>query len=83
MLLLGLGSNLSSSFGDRFENLDLATSYLEEYKIKIIKRSSFYETPSYPDIKNPKFINTSIESLVFGCAHLGATSCKGNKTKFL
>ena len=24
MLLLGLGSNLSSSFGDRFENLDLA-----------------------------------------------------------
>ena len=36
MFLLGLGSNLSSSFGDRFENLDLATSYLEEYKIKII-----------------------------------------------
>ena len=29
------------------------------------------------------FISTSIESLVFGCAHLGATSCKGNKTKFL
>ena len=57
MFLLGLGSNLSSSFGDRFENLNLASSYLEAYKIKIIKRSSFYETPSYPDIKNPKFIN--------------------------
>ena len=61
MLLLGLGSNLSSSFGDRFENLNLATAYLQEYKIKIIKRSSFYETPSYPDTKNPKFINIVVE----------------------
>ena len=61
MFLLGLGSNLSSSLGDRFENLDLATSYLETYKIKIIKRSSFYETLSYPDIKNPKFINIAVE----------------------
>jgi len=61
MFLLGLGSNLSSSFGDRFVNLNLAASYLEAYKIKIIKRSSFYETPSYPDIKNPKFINIVVE----------------------
>ena len=61
MCVLGLGSNLSSSFGDRFKNLDLATSYLETYKIKIIKRSSFYETPSYPDTKNPKFINIVVE----------------------
>ena len=61
MFLLGLGSNKSSSFGDRFENLNLAVSYLESYKIKIIKRSSFYETPSYPDRKNPKFINIVIE----------------------
>ena len=61
MSLLGLGSNLSSSFGDRFENLNLAVSYLELYKIKIIKRSSFYETLSYPDTKNPKFINMVVE----------------------
>ena len=61
MLLLGLGSNLSSSFGDRFENLNLAISYLETYQIKIINRSSFYETPSYPDIKNPKFINLVVD----------------------
>ena len=61
MVLLGLGSNLSSSFGDRFDNLNLAISYLEAYQIKIIKRSSFYETLSYPDIKNPKFINIIIE----------------------
>ena len=61
MFLLGLGSNLSSSFGDRFNNIDLATSYLESHKIQIIKKSSYYETPSYPDIKNPKFINVVVK----------------------
>ena len=65
MYLLGLGSNLSSSFGDRFENLNLEASYLETYKIKIIKRSSFYETPSYPDTKNPKFINIVVEASTY------------------
>ena len=65
MFLLGLGSSLSSSFGDRFDNLDLAVSYLETYKIKIIKRSSFYETPSYPDIKNPKFINIVVAASTY------------------
>ena len=65
MFLLGLGSNLSSSFGDRFVNLDLAVSYLESYKIKIVKKSSFYETQSYPDIKNPKFINIVVEASTY------------------
>ena len=61
MLLLGLGSNLSSNFGNRFENIDLAISYLQSHKIQLLKKSSFYETLSYPDIKNPKFINVIIE----------------------
>ena len=61
MILLGLGSNLSSSFGDRFDNIDLAISYLSEYKIKLRKKSSYYESLSYPDKKNPKFINIVIE----------------------
>ena len=65
MFFLGLGSNLKSSFGDRFENLNLAISYLEAYHIKINKRSSFYETPSYPDIKNPKFINIVVEASTY------------------
>ena len=63
MLLLGLGSNLSSNFGDRFENIDLAISYLQSHKIQLLKKSSFYETLSFPDIKNPKFINIIIEVL--------------------
>ena len=61
MLLLGLGSNLSSNFGNRFKNIDMAISYLQSYEIKIVNRSSFYETPSYPDLKYPKFINVVID----------------------
>ena len=37
MILLGLGSNLSSSFGDRFQNIDLAVSALEGYGIQLKK----------------------------------------------
>ncbi len=61
MIILGLGSNLSSSFGDRFENIEIAISYLEKYEIKVTKKSSYYETPSYPNKNNPKFINIIIE----------------------
>ena len=56
-IFLGLGSNLPSKYGDRFDNLNLAINFLNSYGIKIIKQSSFYETLSYPNIKNPKFIN--------------------------
>ncbi len=60
MILLGLGSNLSSSFGDRFENIDMAVSALEGYGLQVKKRSSYYESHSYPNKKNPKFINITI-----------------------
>ena len=60
MIILGLGSNLSSSYGDRFNNINLAMEYLGDYGIKILKKSSFYETLSYPNKKNPKFINIVI-----------------------
>jgi len=61
MILLGIGSNLSSSFGDRFKNIDLAVSYLQKHGIKIKKRSNYYESPSYPNKENPKFINIVVE----------------------
>ena len=57
MILLGLGSNLDSSFGDRFKNIDLAIEALIETGIIIIKKSSYYESASYPNKNNPKFIN--------------------------
>ena len=61
MIILAIGSNLPSKFGNRFENIDLSINHLEKQNIKIINKSSFYETPSYPDEKNPKFINIAIE----------------------
>ena len=61
MILLGIGSNLSSSFGDRFKNIDLAVSYLQKNGIKIKKRSNYYESPSYPNKEKPKFINIVVE----------------------
>ena len=57
MIILGLGSNLSSKLGNRFKNIEAALTYLEKNRIKVLKKSSFYETPSYPDKKYPKFIN--------------------------
>ena len=62
MIFLALGSNLSSSFGDRFANINLAIAHLKNYGIQIIKKSSFYETYSYPNKINPKFINIIISS---------------------
>ena len=53
MIFLGLGSNLPSIFGDRFKNIDLAMTFLEANRVKIVKKSSFYETPSYPDKSKP------------------------------
>ena len=63
MIYLGIGSNLSSTFGDRFQNIDLAISYLNEHKVEVLVRSSYYETPSYPDKNNPKFINVIVSVL--------------------
>jgi len=60
MIILGVGSNLTSKFGDRFNNIDIANKFLEEAEVKIVKKSSYYETPSYPDKRNPKFINIVI-----------------------
>ncbi len=60
MVLLSLGSNLSSKYGNRFQNIDLAISLLESYNIIVKNKSSYYESLSYPNNKNPKFINVMI-----------------------
>ena len=62
MILVGLGSNLSSSFGDRFDNINKAISLFLDHDIQLVKKSSFYETPSYPNKKKPKFINLVIQA---------------------
>jgi len=61
MILLNIGSNLDSIKGDRFFNLKKSLELIRLENIKIIKLSSIYETPSYPNKKNPKFLNIGIE----------------------
>ena len=56
-VFLAIGSNLS----DRFRNIELAKIMLSDNRIKILKSSSFYETLSWPNIKNPKFLNVVLE----------------------
>ena len=66
-VFIAIGSNL----GDRFKNIQLAKTELLYNKIIISKSSSIYETLSWPNIKNPKFLNvvlkikTSIKSSKF------------------
>ena len=60
MIFLSIGSNLKSNLGDRFGNIDLAISYLDINGIKTINKSSYYESESYPNKTDPKFINVVI-----------------------
>jgi len=60
MIFIGIGSNLPSRFGDRFKNIDFAISFLQEKGVKLIKKSSFYETFSQPNRSDPKFLNVVI-----------------------
>ena len=61
MIFLGIGSNLKSKFGNRFLNIKKAVDFISYEKIEVEKISSFYETPSYPNKNNPKFINVIIQ----------------------
>ena len=61
MIFLSLGSNLSSSYGNRFDNINLAVSFLKENQIHVTKQSSYYETNSFPDSSKPKYINIIIQ----------------------
>ncbi len=60
MIHLNIGSNLDSSFGSKFDNISIAIDLLIRSKIKILKISNFYETPSYPNKDLPKFLNVGI-----------------------
>ena len=60
MIHLNIGSNLNSSFGNKFHNILIAINLLIEKKFKVKKISNFYETPSYPNKKLPNFLNVGI-----------------------
>ena len=60
MIHLNIGSNLKSKYGTKFDNISIAVGLLVKSKFKIKKISSFYETPSYPNKKLPKYVNIGI-----------------------
>jgi len=60
MIHLNIGSNLESKFGNRFDNISYAINLLISLKLKIIKISNFYKTPSYPNKRNPYFLNVGV-----------------------
>ena len=60
MIHLNIGSNLSSKFGSRFDNITIAIDLLLSAKVKIKKISNFYETPSYPNKRFPNYLNVGV-----------------------
>mgnify|MGYP002880840586 FL=1 len=52
-IYLGIGSNL----GNKITNIEKAKSFLLENNINFVSISGYYETPSWPNPRNPKFIN--------------------------
>ena len=50
---LGIGSNL----GNKINNIEKTKFKLGQNNIKILQSSSFYESLSWPNLNNPKFLN--------------------------
>ena len=57
IVYLGIGSNL----GNKKSNIEIAKFKLQNYQIKILKSSSNYESESWPNPKNPKYINIIVK----------------------
>ena len=60
MIHINIGSNLNSKYGTKFDNILIAINLLIGTKLKIKKISNFYETPSYPNKRLPKFANLGL-----------------------
>ena len=56
-IYLGIGSNL----GNRQKNIELAKFKLIQKDIKIHRSSRIYESLSWPNTDNPKFLNIIVE----------------------
>jgi 2-amino-4-hydroxy-6-hydroxymethyldihydropteridine diphosphokinase len=56
-IYLAIGSNL----GNRKRYLEQAKFRLQKYNIEILKCSNYYESESWPNPKNPKFINIVVK----------------------
>jgi len=57
MILIALGANIASPAGSPAETLRAALARLEEEGVNVVKVSSFYQTPAWPDPADPVFTN--------------------------
>ena len=58
MIYIGIGSNL----GNRISNIEKAKYLLNLNGVKILKKSNYYESLSWPNPTKPKFINIVVKS---------------------
>ena len=58
---IALGSNLETQNLSRLEIINTALGHFSQFKIILIKVSSFWESRSYPDKSQPNFINAVSE----------------------
>jgi len=58
MIYIGIGSNL----GNRISNIEKAKYLLNINGVKIVKKSNYYESLSWPNPTKPKFINIVVKS---------------------
>ena len=57
LIYLGIGSNL----GNKINNIEKAKSKLFHNSIKILQSSKYYESLSWPNRANPKFLNVVLK----------------------
>ena len=57
MILIALGANLPSGGFQPIETLQRALARLEAQGVELVAVSSFHETPAWPDISDPPFVN--------------------------
>ena len=57
MILIALGSNLTSHAGLPAQTLDGALAYISAHGIRVVAVSPYYVTPAWPDPNDPPFTN--------------------------
>jgi len=60
MIILALGSNLSSDLGSSQEILKLCIKDFPNFNVQVLKQSKFYKTKAYPNENDPAFVNCAI-----------------------
>jgi len=85
IVYLAIGSNI----GNKKSNIEKAKFYLTENDIRILQFSNYYESLSWPNIKNPKFLNIIIKiktklspvNLLLKCKEIEAKFGRRNPVK--